>query len=44
MTPEMVTAAKAYAEHMLDLKQIRAIPDFATFMDTRLSDDLSHAA
>jgi ABC-type nitrate/sulfonate/bicarbonate transport system substrate-binding protein len=44
MTPEMVSAAKSYADHMLDLKQIRAVPDFTTFMDTRFSDELSHAA
>jgi ABC-type nitrate/sulfonate/bicarbonate transport system substrate-binding protein len=44
MTPEMVTAAKTYAEHMVELKQIKAVPDFATFLDTRFSDDLSQAA
>jgi ABC-type nitrate/sulfonate/bicarbonate transport system substrate-binding protein len=44
MTPEMIAAAKSYAEHMLELKQIRAVPDFATFMDTRFSDELSHSA
>jgi ABC-type nitrate/sulfonate/bicarbonate transport system substrate-binding protein len=44
MTPEMMSAAKAYAEHMLELKQIRALPDFSTFMDTRFSDELSQAA
>jgi NitT/TauT family transport system substrate-binding protein len=44
MTPEMVGAAKSYADHMLELKQIRTLPDFATFMDTRFSDELSHAA
>jgi hypothetical protein len=30
MTPDMVAAAKAYAERMLELKQIRALPDFTT--------------
>jgi ABC-type nitrate/sulfonate/bicarbonate transport system substrate-binding protein len=44
MTPEMVSAAKSYADHMLELKQIRAVPDFTTFMDARFSDELSHAA
>jgi NitT/TauT family transport system substrate-binding protein len=44
MTPEMLGAAKSYAEHMVELKQIRAMPDFATFMDARISDDLSQAA
>ena len=41
MTPEMVDAGKAYAQHMLELKQIRALPDFATFFDTKISDQLS---
>jgi NitT/TauT family transport system substrate-binding protein len=41
MTPEMVSAGKTYAEHMLELKQIRALPDFATFFDTRFSDALA---
>lgn len=44
MTPEMVAAGKTYAEHMLELKQIRALPDFATFFDTRFSDALAQAA
>ncbi|MEJ0017840.1 MAG: NrtA/SsuA/CpmA family ABC transporter substrate-binding protein [Acetobacteraceae bacterium] len=44
MTPEMVTAAKTYAEHMVELKQIKAAPDFATFLDTRFSDELSQSA
>jgi ABC-type nitrate/sulfonate/bicarbonate transport system substrate-binding protein len=44
MTPEMLSEAKSYADHMVELKQIRAVPDFATFMDTRFSDDLSQAA
>jgi NitT/TauT family transport system substrate-binding protein len=44
MTPEMVSEAKSYADHMLELRQIRALPDFATFMDTRFSDELSHDA
>ena len=33
MTPEMITRAKTYAEHMLSLKQIRALPDFDTFFE-----------
>jgi NitT/TauT family transport system substrate-binding protein len=40
----MLGAAKSYAEHMVELKQIRAVPDFATFMDARISDDLSQSA
>jgi NitT/TauT family transport system substrate-binding protein len=41
MTPEMVTAGKTYAEHMLGLKQIRALPDLNAFFDTKISDQLS---
>jgi ABC-type nitrate/sulfonate/bicarbonate transport system substrate-binding protein len=41
MTPEMVEAGKTYAEHMLELKQIRTLPDFAAFFDTKISDQLS---
>ncbi|MBV8889611.1 MAG: NrtA/SsuA/CpmA family ABC transporter substrate-binding protein [Alphaproteobacteria bacterium] len=44
MTPNMREESRTYAEHMLELKQIRAMPDFATFMDPRFSDDLAHAA
>ena len=44
MTPEMVTRAKTYAEHMLSLKQIRALPDFGTFFNPRFSDELAKAA
>jgi ABC-type nitrate/sulfonate/bicarbonate transport system substrate-binding protein len=41
MTPEMVEAGKTYAQHMLELKQIRALPDFSAFFDTKISDQLS---
>lgn len=41
MTPEMIEAGKTYAQHMLELKQIRAMPDFATFFDTKISNQLS---
>jgi NitT/TauT family transport system substrate-binding protein len=41
MTPEMIQAGKTYADHMLALKQIRALPDFATFFDTKISDQLA---
>ena len=39
MTPEMVAQSKTYAGHMLDAKQIRALPDFA-FLDPRFSDEV----
>jgi NitT/TauT family transport system substrate-binding protein len=41
MTPEMVANGKSYAAHMLELKQIRMLPDFTTFLDTKISDQLS---
>ena len=44
MTPQMVEQSKAYAEQMLALKQIRAVPDFATFYDIRFSDDVAKTA
>ena len=40
MTPEMIGQAKTYAEHMLEAKQIRALPDFA-FLDPRFSDEVA---
>ena len=43
MTPEMIADAKTYAEQMLALKQIRALPDFATFFDTRFSEEVAKA-
>ena len=42
MTPEMIAQAKTYAEHMLEAKQIRALPDFA-FLDPRFSDEVAAA-
>jgi ABC-type nitrate/sulfonate/bicarbonate transport system substrate-binding protein len=44
MTPQMVEQGKTYAQHMLELKQIKALPDFATFFDTKFSDQLAQAA
>ena len=41
MTPEMVQAAKTYADHMVELKQIKQAPDFATFFNTAYSDELA---
>src|SRR5215831_1443220 len=43
MTPEMVQASKTYADHMLALKQIKALPDFPTFFNTKFSDELAKA-
>src|SRR5476651_1500346 len=37
------TQAKTYAQHMLDLKQIRALPKFDTFLNPKFSDELTSA-
>ena len=39
-----MTQSKIYAEHMLALKQIKQLPDFATFFDTRFVDDVAKAS
>lgn len=36
--PKEVEEAKIYADHMLELKQIKRLPDFATFIDTSFVD------
>lgn len=36
--------SKTYAQHMLELKQIRQLPDFATFFDTRVVTDMARSA
>ena len=36
-----IEQAKTYAQHMLELKQIKRLPDFATFVDTRFVAELA---
>jgi NitT/TauT family transport system substrate-binding protein len=36
--------SKTYAQHMVELKQIRQLPDFATFFDTRFVDEIARQA
>ena len=36
--------AATYARHMLELKQIRQVPDMATFFDTRFVADMAKNA
>ncbi len=43
MTPKMIAEVKAYADHMLELKQIRNLPDFDTLLDTTPSETLAKA-
>jgi ABC-type nitrate/sulfonate/bicarbonate transport system substrate-binding protein len=42
--PTEVQQSKTYADHMLQLKQIRQLPDFATFFDTRFVSELAKPA
>ncbi len=44
MSPEMIAEGRTYANHMLEMKQIRTLPDFTTFFDTRFSDALAQGA
>ena len=44
MTPLMVQQSKAYADQMLSMKQIRAVPDFSGFFDTKFSDEVAGTA
>ena len=38
-----IEQSKTYAQYMLELKQIRQLPDFATFFDTRFVDEAREA-
>jgi NitT/TauT family transport system substrate-binding protein len=42
--PTEIEQSKTYAQHMLELKQIRQLPDFATFFDIRFVDTLAKQA
>lgn len=44
MTPLMVGQVKTYAEQMLELKQIRALPNYDTFISTKFSDEIAKTA
>jgi len=44
MTPQMIDEVHAYADHMLDMKQIRNLPDFATLLDPSFSELLAKRA
>jgi ABC-type nitrate/sulfonate/bicarbonate transport system substrate-binding protein len=44
MTPKMVDEVHAYADHMLDMKQIKNLPDFATLLDPGFSEQLAKHA
>ncbi len=42
--PKEIQQSKTYAEHMLALKQIKQLPDFASFFDTRVVAAMEKAA
>jgi len=44
MTPTMLTQCQAYAEQMVALKQIKAVPDLKALFDTRFSDQVAAQA
>ncbi len=44
MTPEFLAQATSYAQQMLELKQIKAMPDMAALFDARFSDDVAKQA
>ena len=44
MTPQMVERSRTYAQHMQELQQIRAQPDWSTFFNTTFSDELARTA
>jgi NitT/TauT family transport system substrate-binding protein len=41
MTPLMIQESKTYADQMLAMKQIKTLPDFSSFFDTRFSDQVA---
>jgi NitT/TauT family transport system substrate-binding protein len=44
MTPQMLTQCQAYAEQMVALKQIKAVPDLKALFDTKFSDEVATQA
>ena len=44
MDAPMIERVKIYAQQMLELKQIRALPDFAAFLSPALNDELAKTA
>jgi ABC-type nitrate/sulfonate/bicarbonate transport system substrate-binding protein len=42
--PTEIEQSKTYAQHMLELKQIKQLPDFATLFDTRFVEEVAKQA
>jgi NitT/TauT family transport system substrate-binding protein len=39
----MIQRVKIYSQQMLELKQIRALPNFATFLAPKFNDEIAKA-
>jgi NitT/TauT family transport system substrate-binding protein len=44
MDEVMIERTKTYAQQMLELKQIRALPDFAKFLSPKFNDEIAKSA
>lgn len=44
LSPELIQRSRIYADHMLEMKQIRSIPDFSALMAPKFSDELAKSA
>ena len=44
MDATMIERVKIYSQQMLELKQIRALPNFATFLAPKFNDEIAQAA
>jgi NitT/TauT family transport system substrate-binding protein len=42
MDVTMIQRIKTYAEHMLEFKQIRALPSYAAFLNPTLNDEIAN--
>jgi ABC-type nitrate/sulfonate/bicarbonate transport systems, periplasmic components len=42
MDATMIQRVKTYADHMLEFKQIRALPNYATFLSPKINDEIAN--
>jgi ABC-type nitrate/sulfonate/bicarbonate transport system substrate-binding protein len=42
MDATLIQRVRTYADHMLEFKQIRALPDYATFLSPKLNDEIAN--
>jgi hypothetical protein len=38
----MIQRVKTYADHMLEFKQIRTLPNYATFLSPKINDEIAN--